>query len=158
MSLAADYPELISKIVVVDALPCLFGLMDPDFKTKENNDCNPTVAKYIAIPDAQFYQMQKRMMPPLLADTSKRDLVVGWSVKSGRRTFAEMYCDFSNTDLRQKTSTIQCPSLILLESYFVNFKPAINDQFKNLKKPTCVMEQKVCILSFTTTKNGTIRN
>ena len=44
-----------------------------------------------------------------------------------------MYCNFSNTDLRMKLSAITCPALILLESYFEYFKPAINEQFKNLK-------------------------
>ncbi|WP_291152646.1 hypothetical protein [Flavobacterium sp. UBA7680] len=44
-----------------------------------------------------------------------------------------MYCDFSNTDLRDKIAAIKCPSLILLESYFVNLKPAIDAQYKNLK-------------------------
>ena len=44
-----------------------------------------------------------------------------------------MYCDFSNTDLREKIKGIECPSLILLESNFTSIKPAIKEQFKNLK-------------------------
>jgi pimeloyl-ACP methyl ester carboxylesterase len=77
--------------------------------------------------------MQKKTMPRLLEDASKLEMVVDWSVKSDRKTFAEMYCDFSNTDLRDKIATIKCPSLIVLESYFVNLKPAIEGQYKNLK-------------------------
>ncbi len=133
MALAADYPELISKIIVVDALPCLTALMNPSFKTKENNDCSEMVAQITSATNEQFYQMQKQTIPQLLADTSKQELVVNWSVKSDRTTFAEMYCDFSNTDLREKIATIKCPALILLESYFVNFKPAINEEFKKMK-------------------------
>jgi pimeloyl-ACP methyl ester carboxylesterase len=133
LAIAADYPGLIGKIVVVDALPCLSGLMDPSFKSKINNDCSPIVNHMASMSDAQFLEMQKKMMPGLLADASKLDMVVDWSVKSDRKTFAEMFCDFSNTDLREKISTIKCPSLILLESNFVNFKPAIEGQYKNLK-------------------------
>ncbi|MDR7372544.1 alpha/beta hydrolase [Flavobacterium aquidurense] len=133
LALASDYPELISKIVVVDALPCLNALMDPSFKSKENNDCSPMVNQMTGMPETQFLEMQKKMMPQLLADTSKLDTVVDWSVKSDRKTFAEMFCDFSNTDLRDKIAAIKCPSLILLESNFVNFKPAIEGQYKNLK-------------------------
>lgn len=133
LAIAADYPELISKIVVVDALPCLNALMDPSFKSKENNDCTSMVNQMTTMSDTQFYDMQKKTMPRLLDDASKLDMVVDWSVKSDRKTFAEMYCDFSNTDLRDKISTIKCPSLILLESYFVNLKPAIESQYKNLK-------------------------
>ena len=54
----------------------------------------------------QFYQMQKMSIQRLVEDTSKRELVIGWSMKSDRKTFAEMYCDFSNTDLREKIKEV----------------------------------------------------
>ncbi|MEO8236700.1 MAG: alpha/beta hydrolase [Flavobacterium sp.] len=133
LAIAADHPELIGKIVVVDALPCLAALSNPSFKSKENNDCSGMVTQMTAMTDAQFYDMQKMTMPRLLAETSKLDMVVDWSVKSDRTTFAQMYCDFFNVDLREKISSVKCPSLILLESYFVNLKPAIEEQYKNLK-------------------------
>ena len=133
LAIAADYPELIGKIIVVDALPCLAALMDPSFKSKENNDSSAMASQMTGMTDAQFLEMQKKTMPRLLADASKMDTVVDWSVKSDRKTFAQMYCDFSNTDLRNKIAAIKCPSLILLESYFINLKPAIEEQYKNLK-------------------------
>jgi pimeloyl-ACP methyl ester carboxylesterase len=133
LALAADYPDLIGKIVVVDALPCLSALMDPSFKSKENNDCSAIISQMTGMSETQFYEMQKQTMPRLLADQSKLEMVVDWSVKSDRKTFAEMYCDFSNTDLRNRIAQIKCPSLILLESYFIHLKPAIEEQYKNLK-------------------------
>jgi len=133
MALAADYPDLISKIIVVDALPCLSALMNPSFEVKENNDCGAMVSQMTSVTNEQFYQMQKQSIPRLLADTSKQERVVEWSITSDRPTFAEMYCDYSNTDLRTKIAAITCPALILLESQFANLKPAINEQFKNLK-------------------------
>jgi pimeloyl-ACP methyl ester carboxylesterase len=39
LAIASDYPELIDKIVVVDALPCRFERSF--FKSQENNDCSP---------------------------------------------------------------------------------------------------------------------
>ncbi|SHL24604.1 alpha/beta fold hydrolase [Flavobacterium saccharophilum] len=133
LAIAADYPDLIGKIVVVDALPCLAALSDPSFKSKENNDCSAMVTQMTAMNETQFYDMQKQTMPRLLADTSKLETVVDWSLKSDRVTFAQMYCDFFNTDLREKIASIKCPSLILLESYFINLKPAIEGQYRNLK-------------------------
>jgi pimeloyl-ACP methyl ester carboxylesterase len=132
LALASDYPELIEKIIVIDALPCLAALMNPAFKTEEKPDCSALINQMISATDEQFYQMQKMSISRLVADTSKQELVVGWSVKSDRRTFAEMYCDFSNTDLREKIKTIKCPSMVLLEEYFKNIKPAIEEQYKNL--------------------------
>ncbi|MBS7256455.1 alpha/beta fold hydrolase [Flavobacterium branchiicola] len=133
LAIAADYPELISKIVVVDALPCLAALSDASFKSNENIDCSSTVTQMTSMTDTQFYEMQKKTMPRFLADTSKLETVVEWSVKSDRNTFGQMYCDFFNVDLREKISDIKCPTLVLLESYFINLKPAIEGQYKNLK-------------------------
>ncbi|MCC3216503.1 alpha/beta hydrolase [Chryseobacterium sp. X308] len=133
LAIAADYPELAGKIIIVDTLPCLAALSDPSFTSKENNDCSPAIAQLTAMNDEQFRKMQAQAMPRLLADTSMQETVINWSMKSDRKTFAKMYCDFYNTDLREKIKNIQCPSLILLESYFVTLKPTIENQYKNLK-------------------------
>lgn len=133
LAIAADYPELIERIVVVDALPCLAALTNPSFKQQENIDCSPIVNQITALPKEQFYQMQKMSMPQLIQNTEMLDTIVNWSVKSDRQTFAKMYCDFSNTDLRKRIKNIKCPTLVLLESNFKNFKPAIQDQYKKLE-------------------------
>ena len=133
LALAADYPDLISKIVVVDAVPCLAAINDPAFKSKINNDCSTTLNQMTGMTNDQFYDMQKKTMPSLLADTTKLDMVVDWSVKSDRTTFGQMYCDFFNIDLRERIAQIKCPALILLESYFINLKPAIEGQYRSLK-------------------------
>ena len=133
MAIAADYSKLLEKIIVVDALPCLAALANPDFKRQENNDYSALVNQIIALPKVQFYQMQKISMLQLIQNTEMLETVVNWSVASDRQTFAKMYCDFSNTDLREKIKNIRCPTLVLLESNFTNFKQTIEDQYKNLE-------------------------
>ncbi|MFB9077612.1 alpha/beta fold hydrolase [Flavobacterium procerum] len=133
LALATDYPDLIGSIVVVDALPCLAALTDPSFKSKVNNDCTAMTNQMLAMSNEEFYEMQKKSMPRLLENESKLEMVVDWSVKSDRKTFGQLYCDFYNTDLRAKIAAVKCPSLILLESYFINLKPAIESQYQNLK-------------------------
>ncbi|MFL9481958.1 alpha/beta fold hydrolase [Chitinophagaceae bacterium LWZ2-11] len=142
LALASDYPDVIGKIVVVDALPCLSAIMNKAFKSKENNDCSPVVKQFTAMSDSVFLQMQKHTMPRLVAETSKVAQVVEWSMLSDRKTFAQMYCDFSNTDLREKIATIKCPSLILLEQPFSTLTDAINDEYKNLKTGQLVYATK----------------
>ncbi|WP_430613627.1 alpha/beta fold hydrolase [Flavobacterium sp. JP2137] len=133
LAIASDYPNLIDKIIVVDGLPCLSAIMNPSFKSNENNDCSSVVNQITTMSDEQFYQLQKMSIPQLLTDTAIQEKVVSWSVKSDRKTIAEMFCDFSNTDLREKIQNIKCPSLILLEASFINIKTNIEDQYKNLK-------------------------
>lgn len=132
LALAADYPDLFSKIVVIDALPCLMAMNDPDFKQKEHMD-TLMVNKIVAESANVFYQNAKMAASHLCADTSRVASIVKWSIESDRRTYAMLYSDFSNTDLREKIGNIKCPSLILLESYFKNFKPQIETQYKHLE-------------------------
>jgi len=133
LAIAADYPQLIGKIIVVDALPCLSALGNPAFKPKENNDCTPMINQFTAINNEQFERMQKSNIATLVADTLSQKKVISWTMQSDRKTFAGLFCDFLNTDLREKIKSIQCPALILLESPFTRIKPSIEEQYKNLK-------------------------
>jgi pimeloyl-ACP methyl ester carboxylesterase len=131
--LAADYPELISKIVVVDALPCLSAISNPNFISDPHPDCSPFIQRFTNMTDAQFYQMQKQTMPALMADTVHLEEALQWSVKSDRKTMAEIYCQFLNLDLRDTLSSIQCPSLILLEGSFKGIESTVSGQYEKLK-------------------------
>jgi pimeloyl-ACP methyl ester carboxylesterase len=140
--LAADYPELVSQIIVVDALPCLAALSNPDFKTNEKPDCSAFEKSFTAIAEESFYKMQKTNMAMLVADTSKIETVARWSVQSDRRTMARIYCQFLNSDLRDKLKTISCPALILLETNFKGLNTQITGQYKNLQDAKLVYAGK----------------
>ncbi len=132
MAIAADYPDLLNKIVVVDALPCLLALTNPEFKSVADNDCSNLVDQIMKMPEDQFIQMQKMSVASLSANQSKHDEILSWSLKSDRKTFAQMFCDFSNTDLRQRIKNVQIPSLILLEAPFKTIEDSINEQYKEM--------------------------
>lgn len=133
LAIAADYPELVKKIIVVDALPCLTALNNPAFKAVVKPDCSAIVVQLTAATDEQFSQIQKMSIARLVKDSSKQALISGWGLRSDRRTFAEMYCDFTNTDLREKIKNISCPTLVILEADFKTIKQGIEEQYKNLK-------------------------
>ncbi|MCK0114915.1 alpha/beta hydrolase [Gelidibacter sp. F63206] len=133
MAIAADYIELIEKMVIVDALPCLAALINPSIGQRENIDCSVMVNQITKLPEEQFLQMQKMSMLQLIQNTEMLETVLNWSMQSDKQTFTEMYCDFSNTDLREKIKGVKCSTLVLLESNFRNFKPAIEEQFRDLE-------------------------
>lgn len=133
MILAAKYPSLISKIIVVDALPALGALNDTAFKAQENPDCSEYVKQFGSMSDEQFYLMQKNSVSGLITDTAHREQVIQWTVQSDRNTLAQIFCQYLNTDMRDMISDVKCPALILLEGYFTNIKPVISEQYKNLK-------------------------
>ena len=133
MLLASDYPGLISKIVVVDALPCLGAAMNPAFAAEKNPNCAPYVAQFAQLDEQMFYKSQKATIASMMADTVHREQAVQWSVRSDRKTLAEIYCQFLNTDLREKIAAVKCPALVLLEASFAGIKPVVEEQFKNMK-------------------------
>lgn len=133
MLLAADYPGLISRIVVLDALPCLSAAMNPAFAADKNPDCTPFVTQFAQLDEQMFYKSQKATIASMMADTAHREQAVQWSVRSDRKTLAEIYCQFLNTDLREKIAAVKCPALVLLEASFGAVKPMVEEQFKNMK-------------------------
>ena len=88
LAVAADCPNLLQGVVVVDALPCLAALYRPDFQR--------------------------------------------WSTASDKRTFAQLYADYANTDLRLRLSAIHVPVLVLLEPSFRRVEPLVREQFAGL--------------------------
>jgi pimeloyl-ACP methyl ester carboxylesterase len=131
--LAADHPDLVSRVIVVDALPCLSAMFNPAFKAKDTIDCTPMAGRFKAMADKDLYAMQRQNIPTLIADTTHWEEVIQWAMKSDRNTLGSIYCQFANLDLRHKIEKIKCPATILLESYFNNFKPAITMQYVGLK-------------------------
>ena len=134
--LASDYPDLFSKIIVVDALPCLGALQNPNFTAIINPDCSMYVNQFQSMSKEQYYAMQKQTMPSLMSDTIHLKQAIEWSVNSDRKTIAEIYCQFLNTDLRETIKTVKCPALVLLEAPFAGMKPVIEEQYENLKTGT----------------------
>ncbi len=131
LAIASDYPDLVSKIVVVDALPCLMAITNPGFQLNPVNDCSGMIGQIASMKEDYFTQMQKVSMAGLSTTAAKLDEMVRWGISSDRKTFAKMFCDFSNTDLRERIKKITVPSLILLEPSFKNIE-AIAEQYKNL--------------------------
>ena len=132
MAIASDYPDLLSKIVVVDALPCLAALSDPSFVSKENKDCSSMVSQIEAMKDEEFFQMQQVSVASMTTRKDKIDEIVDWGMNSDRKTFAKVFCDFINIDLRDRINSITIPTLVLLEPLFKNIQDSIVSQYKGL--------------------------
>jgi pimeloyl-ACP methyl ester carboxylesterase len=69
LAIAAEFPELTRKIVIVDALPCLMALRVPDFKSAPDNDCTDLIDRITAMDEEQFAQMQRMSVATLTTDS-----------------------------------------------------------------------------------------
>ena len=133
MWLAADYPSLLSKVIIVDALPCLRALYNPTTKVTSQPDCSSFINSFVSMEDDQFYKIQRSSVATLVGDTSKYETISKWSMLSDRKTLGKIYCQFTNTDLRDTIANIACPTLVLLESGFKALSSSITAQYKKLK-------------------------
>lgn len=132
LSIASDVPELPKKLIIVDALPCLMALTNPDFKSAPDNDCRDMVERITSMDEMKFAQMQRMSVASLTADSSRFEEIVNWGLTSDKKTYAKLYCEFANTDLRERIKSIKVPSLVLLEPNFKNIESAIREQYKGL--------------------------
>ena len=58
LAVAADFPTLVGKIVIVDALPCLMALTHPDFNPVADKDCSDMITRITAMNHEQFVRMR----------------------------------------------------------------------------------------------------
>ena len=112
--------------------PCLMALRVPDFKSAPDNDCTDLIDRITAMDEEQFAQMQRMSAVTLTTDSLRFAEIVNWGLASDRKTYAKLFCDFSNTDLRECIKNIVVPSLVLLEPYFKHIDTVIKNQYKNL--------------------------
>jgi len=133
LEITAAHPEMVSKLVVVDALPSLAAFYNPAFKRQENIDCAPFITQFAGMSNSQFYNMQKTGIAQMVSSAERAATILDWSVKSDRKTLGKIYCQFINTDLREKLSAITAPSLILLEPSFKAKETEVNRQYAGLR-------------------------
>jgi len=132
LAVAAELPNRVQKVVVVDALPCLAAVSNPDFRADAHPDCSAIVQQMTAMPDALFKTMQQGAAASLCKDTGKQKDIVNWSLASDRNTLAQLYCSFLNTDLRTQLPQISVPVLILLQPSFQNISETVEGQYAAL--------------------------
>jgi len=129
--LAADHPGLVKSIVVVDALPSLASLYNPQFDPETGTDCSFYNAMFDAS-DEDFEANQRKGLVMQSSNTEKHEQIIDWSVSSDRNTLREIFCQIMNVDLREKIAKVNCESLILLEANFKLMGSSITDQYNNL--------------------------
>ena len=135
LAVAADCPNLLQGVVVVDALPCLAALYRPDFQPsleEQTQACNSLLQQLNAMSDEQFIRQQRLSAATLCEDSTRQEALVRWSTASDKRTFAQLYADYANTDLRLRLSAIHVPVLVLLEPSFHRVEPLVREQFAGL--------------------------
>ena len=108
MVLAARNPTLVNKVMVIDALPYYSLYID---KNATSEAMMPRAKAFAAMIEAQnidqFTAAQKIAIARLVKSDEKREMVLGWSLKSNRHAIAQGVADLMTIDLRPELKNNQ---------------------------------------------------
>ncbi len=111
--LAAELPEHIEQIIVVDALPHTAGLMFPDQKSGSFSYENPYAESQLTMPDEAFQQMLNGQIQMMCEATEKHEQILEWITKTDRETYVKGYIDYLNFDATPLLKNINAEVIIL---------------------------------------------
>jgi len=114
LMLAADHPDRISRVVVVDSLP-FYPLIFDATLTPERTAAQASVIRdsMLAMDDAAFAAGQRAGVQSLVREASFHEQVVGWSLASDRASFAGAFHTLMTTDMRPRLGEITVPVTVL---------------------------------------------
>ncbi len=137
LDIAAELPDRVAKIVVVESLPCMRELMMPGIPAESLSYDNPYNRQMLEMDDKQFENMATMMASNMTLKTDEIETLTNWILEADRKTYVYGYTDLLKLDLRDVLSKIKCKSLILgasfpdvkiAEAHYVNQYSNLNDK------------------------------
>jgi pimeloyl-ACP methyl ester carboxylesterase len=117
LAVAARYPDLPGKLVIVDAYPQFVTMMaTSDPKPEELKRTLTAMAQYLRAQDQDMYErltksgITTRMM---VTKNSDLDRLIAWGLASDRTAVADAMIELYSADLRGDLARIQCPALVM---------------------------------------------
>lgn len=108
--LAQQHPELVGRLMIVDALPFYSAIFGP---TATAESARPFAAQFaagmIAADDASFRAQQAQAATGLARDSAMRETMVAWSMASDRHALAAALTDVMTTDVRPGLAAMTTP-------------------------------------------------
>jgi pimeloyl-ACP methyl ester carboxylesterase len=114
LAVAADAPDLVGGVMVVDSLPFLPASMDPSATPDSVRAFADQMRTSLRMQTAeQRLEKTRRALRSMITDEDNVDLAMRWSRDSDPETVAQAYYEVSTTDLRPELPRITVPTLVL---------------------------------------------
>lgn len=117
LKIAAENPDKLSKLVIVDAFPYMASIRNPNI-TKEQAkmfaiaDQNRLISNWEK-PRKEKVKNQKRLLSGMISDSKKIDIATQWYLDSDLKTITKAKYELMTLDLRNALSNIKLPTLVL---------------------------------------------
>lgn len=141
VDIAAELPSKVSKLIIVDALPCMREIMMPNVPVENLYYESPYNKQMLSMDAEQFKNMAVMMASNMTLNEAKKVEIANWLTNADRKTWVYGYTDLLKLDLRPILTQVKCETLILGAS-FPNVEVAqknYEDQYGNLAKKTIIM-------------------
>lgn len=114
LMLALEAPELIDRLVLIDAVPFYPAIQYPAMTAAMGQVMAARLKTQMeALSDEQYRQNAGASMNGMSNNPQHMPMLVEWSENSDRMTTAQAMADMLTTDLRQDIAEIQQPALVL---------------------------------------------
>jgi pimeloyl-ACP methyl ester carboxylesterase len=113
MWIASTEPDLVGKIIIVDALPFLPAAFYPTITAQTSAPfASKMKNQMLQQTDDQYKASQKMIFRSLITDTATADAASEWGRNSDKATVAQVVFEMQTTDLRDEISKITSPALV----------------------------------------------
>lgn len=116
LAIAADHPDLVGPLVIVDSLPFLAGAQ---MQAKTLDDAKPSIAAMRAYMSSQTPEQYQTYVKAgtatmfMVKSPADHDVIKQWGLGSDQRTVADAMADLMAMDLRADVAKITSPTLVL---------------------------------------------
>lgn len=130
LDLATHHPELPGRLVIVDSLPFIMGIMGPGATLADAKQMATATASSFAQMDRETYARMIRQGPngsTMAAKDADLDRIIGWGTASDGATVGRAMTEMYTTDLRADLAKIKAPTLVL--AAWVGYAPYSSHAF-----------------------------
>jgi len=116
LDLAAHYPELPGRLVIVDAYPFFAGIADPQITIAQAQANAGQMRKYMGGMSQDAYERYVKSgvgTRDMVEKEADFDRLVSWSLASDRTAVTDALAEMFGADLRSDLSRIKVPTLVL---------------------------------------------
>jgi pimeloyl-ACP methyl ester carboxylesterase len=116
LALAAKYPGLAGKLVIVDAYPFFGGIYAPEVTPAKARENVALMRQYMDVQTQDMYEryvksgVATRMM---VTKDSDLERIIAWGLASDRTAVTDAMCELFAADLRDDLANIKSPTLVL---------------------------------------------
>jgi pimeloyl-ACP methyl ester carboxylesterase len=113
VDLAAELPDVVSRVIIVDAIPCMRELFMPGVPASQFQYDSPYNKQMLAMTSDKFLENAKMMAQSMTAKQDKVETITKWILEADRETYVYGYTDLLKLDLRETLKNVKATTLIL---------------------------------------------